>query len=396
MLRGCYAKSAETSEIAGGRMCNKYTEVKQAMFFISIAMFFIAPLTTWRIHAMLRGKSIRDKKSIQIMVVYFILLNVATFAVSSYRGIDMLKWNPFTTTMSYRIKYILFSTVLGTVIACVLCWYLNKGITVTEVKRYFGRFFHDMRKYFPYAVRSAKADLKAEVTNSFLDWLWWLIEPVCMMLIYTVMFGVVFDAAELYFPIFIFIGITMWSFFTRGVTSSVDMVRANRGVVTRIYLPKYILLVSKLMVNAFKMLVSFAVIAGMLVVFRVRITGSVLGLLPILLVLFLFTFGVGSILMHYGVYVNDLSYITGILLTMMMYLTGTFYDIAKRIPAPFGLLLERGNPVAFLIAEMRKVVLYEGTLDWKLLLLWGVISVLLIGIGVFTIYRNENSYVKVI
>ena len=253
-----------------------------------------------------------------------------------------------------------------------------------------------MRKYFPYAVRSAKADLRAEVTNSFLDWLWWLIEPVCMMLIYTVMFGVVFDAAELYFPIFIFIGITMWSFFTRGVTSSVDMVRANRGVVTRIYLPKYILLVSKLMVNAFKMLVSFAVIAGMLVVFRVRITGSVLGLLPILLVLFLFTFGVGSILMHYGVYVNDLSYITGILLTMMMYLTGTFYDIAKRIPAPFGLLLERGNPVAFLIAEMRKVVLYEGTLDWKLLLLWGVISVLLIGIGVFTIYRNENSYVKVI
>lgn len=366
------------------------------MFFISIAMFFIAPITAWGIHAMLRRKSIKDKKNIQIMVVYFIVLHVATFAVSFYRGIDMLKWNPFTTTMSYRIKYIVFSTGLGTAAAWVLCRFLNKGITASEVKRYFVRFFHDMRKYFPYAVRAAKADLRAEVTNSFLDWLWWLIEPVCMMLIYTVMFGVVFDAAELYFPIFIFIGITMWSFFTRGVTSSVEMVRANRGVVTRIYLPKYILLVSKLMVNAFKMLVSFAVIAVMLVIFRVRITGSVLGLLPILLVLFLFTFGVGSILMHYGVYVNDLSYITGILLTMMMYLTGTFYDIAKRIPEPFGPLLERGNPIAFLIAEMRKVVLYEGMLDWNLLFLWGVISVLLIGIGVFTIYRNENSYVKVI
>ena len=366
------------------------------MFVISITMFFIAPLIAWKLHSRLRGDSIKNKKNIWTLVIYFIALNVFTFAVSSYRGIDMLKWNPFTTTLSYRIKYIVFSTGLGVVVACVSCWFLNKGITAPEVKRYFVRFFHDMRKYFPYAVRSAKADLKAEVTNSFLDWLWWLIEPVCMMLIYTVMFGVVFDAAELYFPIFIFIGITMWSFFTRGVTNSVEMVRANRGVVTRIYLPKYILLVSKLMVNAFKMLVSFAVIAVMLVIFRVRITGSVLGLLPILLVLFLFTFGVGSILMHYGVYVNDLSYITGILLTMMMYLTGTFYDIAKRIPAPFGPLLERGNPVAFLIAEMRKVVLYEGVLDWNLLLLWGVISILLIGIGVFTIYRNENSYVKVI
>lgn len=366
------------------------------MFFMSIAMFFIAPFTAWKIHSRMREIRIKDKKNICVIVVYFIVLNAVTFAVSSYRGIDMLKWNPFTTTVSYRVKYIAFSTVLGTLMAWVLCGFLNKGITVAEVKWYSVRFFHDMRKYFPYALRAAKADLKAEVTNSFLDWMWWLIEPFCMMLIYTVMFGIVFDAAEQYFPIFIFIGISMWNFFTRGVTGSVEMVRANRGIVTRIYLPKYILLFSKLLVNGFKMLVSFAVIAVMLVVFRVRITGSVLGMLPILLVLFLSTFGVGSILMHYGVYVNDLSYITGILLTMMMYLTGTFYDVAKRIPAPFGTLLEKSNPIAFLIAEMRNVVLYGGALNWKLLLLWCAVSVLLLWIGVVTIYRNENSYVKVI
>ncbi len=366
------------------------------MFFISIAMFLIAPSIAWVIHTKMRGRSLGNKKRIGIIAAYFIILNAAAFAVSTYRGIDMTKWNPFTTTVSYRIKYIAFSTVLGVLMACISCWFLNKGITVAEVKRYFVRFFCDMRKYFPYAVRAAKADLKAEVSNSFLDWMWWLIEPFCMMLIYTVMFGVVFDAAEPYFPIFIFIGITMWNFFTRGVTGSVEMVRANRGIVTRIYLPKYILLFSKLMVNGFKMLVSFAVIAAMLVVFRVRMTGSVMGIIPILLVLFLITFGVGSILMHYGVYVNDLSYITGILLTMMMYLTGTFYAVAKRIPAPFGTMLERCNPIAFLIAEMRNVVLYEETLDWMLLLLWCMISVVLIGIGVFTIYRNENSYVKVI
>ena len=100
--------------------------------------------------------------------------------------------------------------------------------------------------------------------------------------------------------------------------------------------------------------------------------------------------------MHYGVYVNDLSYITGILLTMMMYLTGTFYAVAKRIPEPFGAVLEKCNPIAFLIAEMRNVVLYGQPLDWKLLFVWCVLSVLLVGIGVFMIYRNENSYVKVI
>ena len=226
--------------------------------------------------------------------------------------------------------------------------------------------------------------------------MWWLIEPICMMLIYTIMFGIVFDASEQYFPIFIFIGITMWSFFTRGITGSVEMVRNNKGIITKVYLPKYILLFSRLLVIGFKMFVSFLVIAVMLLVFQVKVTFNALGLLPIIIVLFLFTFGIGSILMHYGVYVNDLSYITGILLTMMMYLTGTFYDVAKRIPDPFGKILENLNPVAFLIAEMRNTVLYGQVLDWKILFLWAGVSFFLIWIGTFIIYRNENSYVKVI
>lgn len=366
------------------------------MFFISIVMFFIAPLAAWKIHSRMRGINPKDRRNLGIMVVYFLVLNALTWVVSLYRGIDMSRWNPFTTTITFRVKYIAFSTLFGVCMAWILCSLLNRGFTVSEIWRYSCRFFCDMKKYFPYAVRAAKADLKAEVTNSFLDWMWWLIEPFSMMLIYTVMFGVVFDASEQYFPIFIFIGITMWSFFTRGITGSVEMVRANRGIVTRIYLPKYILLFSKLMVNGFKMLVSFAVIAVMLVAFRVKITGSILAMLPILAVLFLLTFGIGSILMHYGVYVNDLSYITGILLTMMMYLTGTFYDIAKRIPEPFGVILEKSNPVAFLIAEMRNVVLYGQAMDGKLLLAWLAVSVFLVWIGVFIIYRNENSYVKVI
>ena len=75
------------------------------MFVISITMFFIAPLTAWKLHSRLRRDSIKNKKNIWTLVIYFITLNVVTFAVSSYRGIDMLKWNPFTTTLSYRIRF---------------------------------------------------------------------------------------------------------------------------------------------------------------------------------------------------------------------------------------------------------------------------------------------------
>ena len=337
------------------------------MFVISIIMFIVAPFIAWIIQWRLTGKKEFSIKSVKTLIIYFVLLNICTIIVAIFRGVDFMRWNPFSTTNSFRLKYIAFSIMIGILVALISSYIQKKEVTVAEIKRNWIRFFHDMKKYFPYAIRAAKADLRAEVANSFLDWMWWLIEPICMMLIYTIMFGIVFDASEQYFPIFIFIGITMWSFFTRGITGSVEMVRNNKGIITKVYLPKYILLFSRLLVIGFKMFVSFLVIAVMLLVFQVKVTFNALGLLPIIIVLFLFTFGIGSILMHYGVYVNDLSYITGILLTMMMYLTGTFYDVAKRIPDPFGKILENLNPVAFLIAEMRNTVLYGQVLDWKIL-----------------------------
>lgn len=116
----------------------------------------------------------------------------------------------------------------------------------------------------------------------------------------------------------------------------------------------------------------------------------------VLLVFFMFTFGLGAVMMHYGVFVNDLGYITGIVLSMMMYLTGVFYSIGNRMPEPFGSILEQYNPVAFFIAAIRNALLYGQAPDWGILGLWTFVSAVLIALGAFTIYSNENAYVKVI
>jgi teichoic acid transport system permease protein len=100
--------------------------------------------------------------------------------------------------------------------------------------------------------------------------------------------------------------------------------------------------------------------------------------------------------MHFGVYVSDLGYITEILMGMFMYFTGTFYNISKRIPAPYGNMLEIFNPMAYLIAAMRNVLIYGRTIPVVVLIIWGIVSLILIAVGVSNIYKNENSYVKVI
>lgn len=258
------------------------------------------------------------------------------------------------------------------------------------------RFLKDLKKYYRYTMFAARAQLKAEVANSYLNWLWWVLEPFCFMLIYSVVFGIIFKMAEDYFPIFIFSGNAMWIFFSSVLGKSVNLIKLNEVTISKVYIPKFILLLIEVLVSAYKMMLSFAIVAGMLVLFRVHVTWKIMILIPIFIVFIVFTFGLSTICMHLGVYIGDLSYIIGIGLNMLMYFTGVFYSIENRVPAPLGTLLTVCNPVAFLMSSMRKVVIYAEIPNCKIMLAWFTISIVINIFGIRCIYKNENSYMKVI
>ena len=257
----------------------------------------------------------------------------------------------------------------------------------------FNRFISDMKKYFRFSLFSARAQLKTEVANSYLNWVWWVLDPLCFMLIYTFIFGYVFNSKEQYFPVFIFIGLSMWDFFNKTLTNSVKIVKNNQSIVSKVYLPKYVLILIKIWVNGFKMMVSFGIVILMMVLFRIPISWNVLYFFPIVVTLGIFTFGCGCFLLHYGVYVEDLSNVVAIVLRFAFYLTGIFYNIEKKIPE-YGAVLNRYNPVAFLITSARQSLIYEMTPGRKLLLLWLAVSLIIAAAGIRKIYKEENSYVK--
>ncbi len=258
------------------------------------------------------------------------------------------------------------------------------------------RFIQDSKKYWHYAVYAAKANLKSEIANSYLNWIWWILEPICFMFIYTLIFGVVFKTSEPYFNIFIFIGLTLWEFFNRCVVQSVKLVKNNKPIVSKVYLPKFILIYVRLLVNGFKMLVSMVIVVIMMIIYQVPISWYLLYLPIIMVILFIFTFAVCTFLMHFGVFVDDLSNVINIGMRALFYLTGIFYDIEKRLGDPYGRLLNTWNPLANLISNTRDCLLYASEPSLKSLLIILVASLLLAALGVRLIYKNENSYVKVV
>ncbi len=260
----------------------------------------------------------------------------------------------------------------------------------------FRRFQRDMKKYWRYAFFSAKAQLKSEVANSYLNWLWWILEPLSFMLIYTFIFGYVLKASEPYFPIFVFTGITLWDFFNKTMVQSVKIVKQNKPIVSKVYLPKYVLLIARMGVNGFKMLISCGIIAVMLIIWRVPVTYNLIYVPLILITLVLIVFGCGCFLLHFGVFVEDLTNIVNIALRFLLYMTGIFWNIMRRLPAPYNVYVNRLNPIAFLLTSMRDCVIYGQTPARKLLLLWFFIGIVISALGIRLIYKNENSYVKVI
>ncbi len=258
------------------------------------------------------------------------------------------------------------------------------------------RFVNDIKKYYKFTIYSAKSELKSEIANSHLSWLWWILDPLLFMMVYSFISIIVFSKSEPYFPVFVFIGLASWQFFEKTVKVSVKLVSNNRSIVSKVYLPKYILILQKMGVQGFKMMISYILVVIMMVGYRIHVGPVIPYIIPIFLTLFVITFGFSTILMHFGVFVEDLFNVVNVLLRLVFYLSGIFYNIVKRVPEPYNEVLLKVNPVALIMTDLRSVMIYETMPHRKWILLWFVIGVLLSVIGVKTIYKYENSYVKVI
>ncbi len=258
------------------------------------------------------------------------------------------------------------------------------------------RFFKDLKRYKNYILYATWAELKTEVINSHLGFLWMILEPMAFMLIYTFIAIVVFNSNVQYFPIFVFIGLSIWNFFNKMVTVSVKLVSNNRDTVTKVYLPKFVLILIKMGVNLFKMFVSFLLVFVFMLIYKVPISLNILWFIPIIITVIIFTFGVCTFILHFGVFAEDLSNLVNIGLRFLFYLTGVFFDLSTKIhDVVYRTILIDLNPLANLIYNMRNILIYKSSPVGMWMLIWFLVGLGLSYLGIKTIYKYENTYVKV-
>jgi lipopolysaccharide transport system permease protein len=200
-------------------------------------------------------------------------------------------------------------------------------------------------------------DFTARYRGSFGGLFWSVIQPLVMMVIYTVVFSLFLkvrfttDASPLTFSVYLLCGLLPWQAVSEGLSRSTGVIRSNVNLVKRVVFPLEILPVNLALTAAIQQVIGFA----LLVPLAWWVTGGLYATLlfvPVILALqLLFATGLNWIAASLAVYLPDLGQFISLLLTMWMFLTPIFYP-EDVVPAQ-ALIIFRLNPMARLVTLYR-------------------------------------------
>ena len=212
---------------------------------------------------------------------------------------------------------------------------------------------HKMWQYRELIRNLTVADLKIRYQNTSLGFLWSLLSPLLLAGVLYFVFRHLFGSEE-NFAINLLVGIMAWRFFANGTTSSLYAVVGKASLVTKVYIPRQILVLSNALVNLISSLLEFIVLLPIIFVLLGHLPVTVL-LFPLIhLIYFWFIYGAGLLLSALYVYFRDLNQIWDVLVNILFFCSPIVYPLSI-IPA-YLMPYYRLNPITQFIEVYRHVM----------------------------------------
>ncbi len=177
-----------------------------------------------------------------------------------------------------------------------------------------------------------KSDLKVAYKNKFFGFLWSILDPLMMMVVYVILVQYIFKRGGPQFPVLLFSALLAWRWFTYSLQQSVVSLTSRAKLIQAVAFPKIILPTQQVVTGFMKYLFSLIALLPMLFMFHARFTINLVWLPVVVLIQFVFTLGLSLILAIFGVYFRDLQNILQFGLRMWFYLSPGLYSVADRIP----------------------------------------------------------------
>ncbi len=263
--------------------------------------------------------------------------------------------------------------------------------------QHFRELFHYRDLTYNLVVR----DLKARYKNSVLGFLWSLLNPLGMMVVFTTVFTIMVPNARVAnYPIFLLAGLLPWNFFSAGVLSGTNSVVFNAGLVKKVYFPREVLPISNVLSNLVNFLLALLVLFAVLIVFRMRFSPWLWMLPVVIAVQTCFTLGMVLFLSTLNVFYRDTIMVMEVIMQAWFFLTPVFYpiEILPRSYQVLGVTLDIRrlvyilNPMASIVAAYRDVLYWGVHTDLRFFMRTVATSLAVLAFGYWFFRRYSGRF----
>lgn len=236
-------------------------------------------------------------------------------------------------------------------------------------------------------------DIKIKYKQTVFGFLWAVLQPLMMMVIFTFFFGkaLKIPSQDLPYPVFVFSGLLLWNMFSSGLTNAANSMVSNAAIIKKIYFPRLIIPVSSTVVALFDFLMAFTLFIPLLLLYKQSVSLQAVWCWPIAIsISMIATLGPGSWLAALNVKYRDFRYVIPFLIQVLFFLTPILYPVAL-IGHPVLRYLLAASPM-YAAVELFRFPL-TGSMPDPLLVTISLLSgfVLLI-VGLFYFKRTEDFF----
>jgi lipopolysaccharide transport system permease protein len=253
-------------------------------------------------------------------------------------------------------------------------------------------------------LRLAKREIESRYRGSLLGLAWSVLVPLMMLVIYTFVFSIVFQArwdtpisSRGEFAMLIFSGLIAFNFFAECIIRAPGLMLENVSYIKKVIFPLETLPWVIICVALFNAFVSFLVLAIFYAFLRGMPPLSAIFLPLLLIPLVLLSLGFTCFISSFGVFVRDLRQFTGVLTTIIMFMSPVFYPISS-VPAKLQKVLYL-NPLTILL-ETSKDLLFWGRLpnetQFTILLCYLLASWLFCWAGYVWLMKTKKGFADVV
>lgn len=241
-----------------------------------------------------------------------------------------------------------------------------------------------------------KRTIRGRYQQSILGWLWAIVQPLASMAIFSIIFTrfVPVDTGAIPYPVFSYVAVAPWAFFSSSLTDMTSSLVANFGLVTKVYFPREVLPVSAMLARLLDFGVAALVLLLLMIIYRVPVFTEGLPFLPlIILTQIVLILGLGFITSTVNVFFRDMQPLLALTVQLWFYASPIIYPITL-VPERYRMLYYL-NPMAGILESYRAVLLYR-TLPGVPLLIAAAEAVLILIFGYWLFKRIELQFADIV